>query len=565
MFSNANPLLILAVVLTAGVTFGALARRVRLPAVTGQILVGVVLGPSVLDVFDLEQLHGLQPVTHFALGLMAVAIGSHLHFRRLHNARWRLLLLLIFEVTLTPLLVYQATALVPGTPTSLALLLAALSVSTAPATILAVVKETRSKGVFVKTLVAAVALNNIACICLFELAHNAVRTQFDPLAAPSALQAAVAPIREFLFAAILGGGAGAALVAATRHVVRSDRLATASILAILVTAGLADLFDLSTLLACMFLGVTLANLTPDKDEIGHGVFENFESAILAIFFTLAGLELDFGYVVPAGALAAVLVAARFAGKVTGAHLAMRLAGATKRVQRCLGPALIPQAGVAVGLMLVVTEDPVFAPIRELLLAVGLTSVTVNEIVGPILTRLALARSGDFGKDRARLIDFLHEENISTDLHAETKEEAIRKLVELLFRTHTIRADRARFLESILEREASASTAVGGGLAIPHGILEGTPSMLGVMGISREGLRFETPDGQPVHCFVLLATPPEERERHLEVLAALARSVGSDRNVQQQLFHARSPAHAYEILHAEEESEDFNYFLEDDEE
>ncbi len=84
-------------------------------------------------------------------------------------------------------------------------------------------------------------------------------------------------------------------------------------------------------------------------------------------------------------------------------------------------------------------------------------------------------------------------------------------------------------------------------------------MVGVMAISGAGLPFETPDGMPVHCIVLLATPVSERDRHLEVLAALMRAIGADPSIQWQLFGARSPAHAYELLHAEE-AEDFNYFL-----
>jgi mannitol/fructose-specific phosphotransferase system IIA component (Ntr-type) len=86
-------------------------------------------------------------------------------------------------------------------------------------------------------------------------------------------------------------------------------------------------------------------------------------------------------------------------------------------------------------------------------------------------------------------------------------------------------------------------------------------MVGVMAISRSGLEFDTPDGRPIHCMVLLATSSEERERHLQVLSALARNVGTDVAFQEQLFNATSAAHAYEILHGEE-SEDFNYFLED---
>lgn len=124
-------------------------------------------------------------------------------------------------------------------------------------------------------------------------------------------------------------------------------------------------------------------------------------------------------------------------------------------------------------------------------------------------------------------------------------------------------DRSVLLGSVLEREAETSTCLGEGLAVPHGILpEGQP-MLGVMGLSRRGLALPTPDGRPLHCLVLLATPSGERDRHLEVLAALARTIGSDPAVQEQLYNAKSPAHACEILHGED-TEEFNYFLGDEE-
>jgi len=142
------------------------------------------------------------------------------------------------------------------------------------------------------------------------------------------------------------------------------------------------------------------------------------------------------------------------------------------------------------------------------------------------------------------------------------EEAIEELVDLLIRSHHLSIQRKPLLQSVLQREREISTCIGAGLAIPHGIIESGKQMVGVMGISRKGFAVVTPDGEPVHCVVLLATPPSMRERHLEVLAALAQAVGTDRNIRNQLFRARSPAHAYEILHAEE-AENFNYFLEQD--
>ncbi|HEX9639863.1 MAG TPA: cation:proton antiporter [Candidatus Krumholzibacteria bacterium] len=555
-----TPLLTLAIVLLGGVFSGQLARLIRLPRVTGQIVIGVILGPSVLALVDLPAIHALRPVTHFALGLIAVTLGSHLHFRKLRNAARRLLWLLLLESTLIPLLVFLAAMATGDVGWSEAFLLAALAISTAPATILALVKETRSRGVFVKTVVAAVALNNIACIAIFEFAHAAARLNLAAGEQSGLRDLALQPLLELAGSALLGFAVGAALIFSTRRIVRSDQLSTASMMAILVAAGLSEWLELSSLLACLFLGMTLANLTPDKEEIGHGVFENFAAAIYAIFFTLAGMELQLEMVPAAGLLAGVVIVARIVGKVFAGHIAMRLSGAPDPVRRYLGWALLPQAGVAVGLVLLVQDDPALASIAQLILAVGLTMVTAAEIIGPVLTRWSLARSGDFGKDRARLMDFIREENITTDLRGPTKREAIEQMAAVLIRSQGSAIDREKFLASVFEREAQVSTCIGEGLAVPHGVWEGGKTILGALGISRDGLELETPDGLPVYCMLLLATPPEERDRHLEVIGAFARTVHGDANVQRQLYHAKTPAHAALVLHADEA--DFNYFLED---
>jgi len=567
MFQGADPLLMLSVVLIAGLAGGFAVRRIRLPGVTGQILVGILIGPSVLDVFGLQENHDsierMRPVTHFALGLIAVAVGSHLQIRRLRNAFKRLGILLCAEATVTPAVVFAVLLLVPDIHWTTGLLLAALAISTAPATIVAIVRESRARGVFVKTLVAAVALNNIACILCFEVAHSVTRVHLAATSDGIGIADLIAPFSELLSTALLGGGVGLLLVAVTWKIVRSDLLATASLIAILLTSGLADYFAISPLLSCLFLGVSLANLTPEKEEIGNAVFSDFEVAILAAFFTLAGMDLKFDYLISGGLLALLLVGARLAGKVLSGGIAMTLAGATKPVRRYLGLGLIPQAGVAIGLMIFVAEDPDFAPIRGLFIAIGLTSVTLNEIIGPVLTRMALVKSGEAGKDRPRLIDFIHEENIITNLKAGSKEEAIERLADLLISSHQLKVDRDELLHTVFEREREAPSAVGYGFALPRGVLDGDGDMVGVMGLSPDGIPCDdAPDGKPLRCMVLLVTPSSQRDRHLEVLAALTHSIGSDPNIRRQLYAAKSPAHAYDIIHAEE-FEDFNYFLESD--
>ncbi len=563
MFTSADPLLILAVVIVAGLLAGEVTKRIQLGSVTGQILVGVLLGAAGLDLFPRESVDGLQPVTHFALGVMVMVVGGHLNLRRLRNARKRLGILLACEVVITPVIVWSVVRHVYGADWPTAGLLATLCISTAPATIIALIAETRSKGVFVKTLVGAVALNNIACILMFEVARMAARVELDASVVHPLSDFFLLPLQQLGMAAVLGLGLGGLLILITRKVFKAERLATASMLTVMLTFGAAELIGASSLLACLFLGVVLANLTPDKDEIVESAFVNVRDAIFAVFFTLAGMHLDVEHLGEAGVIAGLVFTGRLVGKLAAARLAMGLAHATRRLRSYLGMALVPQAGVAVGLLLLVQDDPALSSISSVVLTTGLAVVTANEIVGPWLTRIALTRSGEVDHDRERLIDFLHEENIVTGFEASTKEQAIAQLVDVLIRTNRLDADRKALLASVLDRESQASTCFGSGLALPHGTLAGGDEIVGAMGISRTGMDFETPDGVPVYCMVVLATPPDQRNRHLSVLAALAQALGTDRNIQRQLFTAKSAAHAWAILHVEE-TKDFNYFLEDEE-
>lgn len=561
MLDNANTLLILAVILVAGTIAGALAKRFRLPSVTGQIVAGVLMGTSVMGMLSDTGLHKLDPLVDFALGLMAVAVGSHLNFRRLKVARQRLIYLLILEGLLTPLLVFGGVIAFSETTWYTALLLSAIAVSTAPATVLAIVKETGSKGSFVTTLLASVALNNLMCITLFELARAVAKAAIKPDSVFRATDL-IQPMFQIGNSLLLGVFTAIVLIMLTRKVVRSDRLSALSLTAILLTTGLAEHFHLSVLLACLCFGITLANLTPDKEEIGHRVFESFESAIFAVFFTVAGMELKFSSLAIGGLLAVITFTMRGAGKISAGYLAMKLAGATQRFRLWIGISLIPQAGLAVGLMLLVSEDSEFAAIRELFLAVVLAMVLLNETVGPILTRYGLRRSGDLGRDRARVLDFLSEHNITTQLAGPTKVEAIRQLVELAVSINKLPVDADYLFNEVMKAESVSSTCVGEGLALPHARLDVGEKIVGAMGISHDGLALETPDGRPVHCMVLILTPKTMPERHLQVLSALSASIGRDTTIQQSLYHIDSPAHADELLHLDEQFEGWNYYLDE---
>lgn len=564
MLANANSLLMLAVILVAGTASGGLAKLLRLPSVTGQIVAGILIGPSVLQILSAESLHTFEPLVDFALGLMAVAVGSHLNFKRLRVARRRLTMLLLLEATVTPVCVFGLLISLTNVQWYTALLLATIAISTAPATILAIVKETASRGSFVTTLIAAVALNNLVCILLFELSRTFARAAISPSEPSSMLKSLMLPIGQLGMSCLLGAAIGLALILCTARIVKTDRLSVLSLIAILLTTGIAEFNHLSVLMACLSLGITLSNVTPDREEIGHRVFDGFESAIFAIFFTIAGMELDFGSLGIAGSIAMLAFAGRMLGKVSAGFFGMKLAGATERFRKWIGLALTPQAGLAVGLMLLVSEDKAFEDIHELFLAVVLAMVLLNESFGPILTKMGLQKSGDFGRDKARILDFLSEQNITTNLVGPDKESAIRELIDLTVRTNNLRLDKEKLFASVMEGEAISCTCVGEGLALPHARLDQTDRIIGAMGISSEGLALGAPDHRLVHCVVLIITPENMPERHLEVLKALASSIGRDRIIQQQLYHIDSPAHADELIHLGDQFEDWNYYLEDEE-
>ena len=558
MIASANSLFALAIILIAGLLGGRIAHLLRLPHVTGQILIGVLIGRSVLNVLSVDVVSHLETVTEFALGFIALNVGEHLNIRTLRNAGRRLFFLMLTESIVTPLIVIAATYPLVGS-LWLPLLLGTMAVSTAPATVIALVKESRARGVFVKTLTAAVALNNIACIVLFAVARTIDSAGLSPDPSRSVGGMLLGPVVQIFESVLLGAAVGFLLILVTRHEVRSDRLSSLSIIALIVVSGFAIHFGLSLLLSCLFLGVTLTNFAPRQRPIGGVNFENLEAAVFAAFFTIAGMELELSHILEAGLLSLVAVVARFAGKCLAARFAMRLAGATQRIRQYLGFALVPQAGVAVGLILLVQADASLETLQHLFLEIGLTTVMINELVGSIAVHFALRKSGEAGKDRPRLMDFIEEEHIAVGFSADTKENAIRKLADLMIRTHHLDVDRKEFVTGILEREAKSSTCLGEGLAVPHGILAEGTSMVGVMGISRNGLNFDTPDGKPVHCMVLLATPESERDRHLQVMAGLAGSIGQDPVVREQLYAADSAAHAHDVIHAEA-SEGFNYYL-----
>lgn len=553
-----DPLLSLSIVLLAGIVGGELIARAKLPKVTGWIGTGIVLRAVGVPGLPVERLPDFSALMSFVLGFIAFTVGAALNFRSLHNAHKRLLLLILGEAMVTPAVVGAALYYLGGLHLDVALLLGAIAIAGAPGTTVLVVQEARARGNLSKTLVAAVGLIDMVAVGVFVVA--AVFAGGASVGSPWQL-AVREVVHQFGVALLVGFGVATLVLGLTRTIVSPAFLGPSMVAAILGSWGLAQAVGVSSILACTFAGIAVSNLRHATANAAEAYLRPFGGLLFTAFYTLAGMRLNFALVLPLLGLVVLFFLSRLAGKSLGAYLAMRAAGATDRMQKYLGLALMPHGGVAVGLILLVQSDPALSHVQDLVVAVGLSALAINQLLGPSATRFSLTQAGEVGKDRPRLLDFLTEQRIVTNLAGANKREVIEALGEHLFSTSSLPIEKEEFIEKVLERESEASTCLGEGFMIPHITLDEGDSIRGVLGLSSKGLDLGAADGRKIHCVVLLATPDLDRNRHLEILAAFAKAITSSDNLREQLYHARSPAHAYEVLHAER-SEELNYFLDD---
>jgi mannitol/fructose-specific phosphotransferase system IIA component (Ntr-type) len=311
----------------------------------------------------------------------------------------------------------------------------------------------------------------------------------------------------------------------------------------------------------MFLGIFLGNRTRETEEQLHAL-EPIEMILFTCFFTMAGVSLHLDELGRMGLMGGAFVIVRFAGKGIGALVGGVISGSSPRIRKNIPLGLVPQAGLAIALVILLQGDArIPAEIRSLATTMVLAAVVVNEIAGPFFARAALRGAKEINKDRPRLMEFLQEEYIKTDLKAKDKWEAIEQLCDFLIRTHRIRSvNRETLLKTFIERERLQSTSVGVETAITHGRIGSGPSIQGVLGICPDGVDFDTPDGLPVRIIMMIVTPKDHETRHLEVLASLAGMI-SDERIRERLKAARNANEAWEIIESEE-THDYNYFLED---
>lgn len=361
----------------------------------------------------------------------------------------------------------------------------------------------------------------------------------------------------------IGAFVGWLAAVVTKHQHEESGLFSTILLAIFANVVICQYFPLSTMLVNMAAGVTFSNISYHTRRMSH-TLEGFNGLIFCVFFTLAGTHMDLSVFKVAGAAGIIYIASRFGAKVLSVYAVGKWLQVPAKISKYLGVCLIPQAGLSIGLVISLNEFDVFVTtgLATAVAAITLASVVVNEIVGPLATEKSFDLAKESGQGVTRLIDFLQEEFIVTAIEAKDKWDAIEKMCRFLVKTNHLRSITFEKLhQSVVAREQSMSTGIGRNLAVPHARIPSSEHLMGVVGILKNPIDFESVDGQRVDMICLVATPEGKENLHLKVLSAVSKIFTNDPSFHEKLLASKTPAEVYDLFQSAEVHE-INYFLDE---
>ena len=370
-------LLYLAVAMAAGLGLSRVMKLVNLPNVTGYLIAGILVGPYVLNIINNESIQSLKIITSVALGFIAFSIGGEFKLSYLKKLGKSILIITIVQAVTTVLIV-----------------LGAIAAATAPAATLLVVRQYKARGPVTDTLLPVTAFDDAVGLIIFSVCF--ALAQVFAVGGELTVQAVLLePLREIGLSLLVGAAMGALLALMMRFFHSNANRLCLMIAAVFACVALSELWELSSLLTCMMLGAFLANLRKDSISI-LSLSEDWTPGLFMLFFVLSGAELDFSILATVGLAGIVYILARSIGKYGGAYIGSAISKAEPNVRRYLGITLLPQAGVAIGMAQMVAADPGLSElgIASQVVTVALFATLVYELIGPILTKIALTKAGE---------------------------------------------------------------------------------------------------------------------------------------------------------------------------
>ncbi len=385
-------LLVSGLIFLLGLVFSRILEKVKLPAVTSYLILGVILGPYVLDIIPDNLMGSMSLIADTVLSMVAFSLGQVFEVKSLSRVGKRVFLISWGEVIGAFILVTVVMNAI-GVPLYEALLFGGIAPATAPAATVMVIRELRASGPFTETLLGVVAIDDAWGIMVFALAESVAKMLLRHGGGQSEVLISLLHATVAVIAALALGAVVAFLFKWLSKFFRSDTdILVAVFGAILITSDIASYFNLSNLLANMAFGAVLANSVKSPNKY-FDILKRFDWLFYLFFFVLSGASLEVEKLKELGIWGIIYTVARPFGEYVGAFVGAAIGKMEKTVRNYIGLGLVPQAGVALGLAILVRHE--FSDtIGPGFLTIIIASTVISEIVGPVFTRIALRKAGE---------------------------------------------------------------------------------------------------------------------------------------------------------------------------
>lgn len=378
-----------ALLLISGILCGRFTKLFKLPNVTGYLIAGLLLGPSVLNIISADMVVNFNIISDIALGFIAFSIGSEFslkYFKRVGLAP----LIIATAESLGAIVLVTGVLLLLRFDLKMSIMLGAIAAATAPAQTIAVINQYKSKGSLTSMLMSVVAIDDATALIGFGFATTIVNMmdsnkKFNPVIS------LLTPLYEVVISFVLGGVICLIMTLLFRWFKKSSNRLCIIISMIIFTYWAAVMLHGSPLLACMALGGVLVNIYNNIDDIVR-VSEAFNPPILMLFFVISGAGFQISALKGIGITGIVYVVFRVIGKWSGAWFGGKITKQEAKINKYLGPTLMPQAGVALGL--VAAAGRLVPDYASQIQVIILCSTFIYSIVGPATAKAALVKAGE---------------------------------------------------------------------------------------------------------------------------------------------------------------------------
>ncbi len=379
-----------AIVLIVGFIGGKLAKLVKLPSVSGYLVVGLLLGPSLFNLVTNEDAINLTFLSEIALSVIAFSIGSEFVFKDLMKLGKKIFWITLFEVIGAIGVVFVVMFVIFKQPLAFSLVIASMSAATAPAATLLVMRQYRANGPLTRTILPVVALDDVFGIMAFGIALSIAKLTLSPETVTIGA-IFLTPTLEIGGSLGLGVLLGLLLILAVKFGSNRDEHQVLALAFIVACTVLAKWWGLSPLLVNIVVGTMVANFVPASKRVFTSV-NDLATPLFVIFFTMAGASLDLAVFKTIGFIGIAYVIARAAGKMLGTWFGAVVTKSEPVVRKYMGLAMLPQGGISIGLSVIVgLELPTYA---KTITTIIMFSVLIYETSGPIFAKIAIKKAGE---------------------------------------------------------------------------------------------------------------------------------------------------------------------------